>query len=368
MSATTLGGGRAFRTLVNRIMGEIGSGRYQRGSLLPSTRALGARYGTSQETARRGLKALEEQGVLISEGRAGFRVARVEDDRTGCPVAFITRSSPCRAEAQPASAALFLAFQAGSARRGWPLLGAHGGVGGVEAITSQLRKSNSWGIICDTIVEELQAAIAGCGLPTVMVNSWAENSTVSAVLQDNYRGGFLAADHLIRQGVKRLGWVGPTAEFGHSRERFAGANAALSMHGRRIDEDHIASAAQDGVTEAVTRLLDSGSRPEGVLAFGLKGMLAVKQAGERLGLVIGSDLAAVGWTVDECYDQHYLTMFRRSVAPPAVVWSAASMAERALSLLCEIGEGLIEEPLRLCVPTRLRFDGKQVAHKTASRE
>ena len=82
--------GRSLSVFLDRFLGDIGSGRYQRGAFLPPVRDLGAIYSTSPETARRGLKMLQGQGVLTAEGRAGFRVARKRElsgnQERGCQV------------------------------------------------------------------------------------------------------------------------------------------------------------------------------------------------------------------------------------------------------------------------------------------
>ena len=357
MTGGRTAGGRALSGFVDRIMGEIGSGRYQRGGFLPSTRALAALYDTSPETARRGLNALQGEGVLISEGRSGFRVAQPGDNRASQPVAFVTKGKVGLPHAQHSTAALFLAFQSSGADRGWPFLGAHAGDGGVNAITSQLRTSNTWGIILDTINKDLYAAVVRCGLPTVMVNSWVEDSPVSAVLQDNYRGGFLAAEYLVRQGARRISWIGPVSAFCHSRERFAGASACLRAEGVRLDERDCIEARGKIAPADMAALLDRSDRPEGILALGVGSARTVKAAADERGLVVGRDFEMVSWVTEECYDQAYLPVFRGGAPAPAVVWSAATMADRALALLSEIGDGLIRQPVRLCVPTRLRLDG-----------
>jgi DNA-binding LacI/PurR family transcriptional regulator len=357
MTRTTATRGRALSLFLDRIMGEIGSGRYQREAFLPSTRELARLYDTSTETARRGLKLLQSQGVLTAEGRAGFRVAQPPADRSSRPVAFVTTIDPGLPQVQPTTAALFLAFQAAGTQRGWPFLSTPGGAAGTHTVASQLRGSNTWGAILDTINPELYAAVMRCGLPTVMVNSWVEDSPVSTVLQDNYRGGFLAADYLLQQGVTKVAWVGCTSEYCHTRERFAGANAALSVQNLRIADNHIVKPTAGERLEAVGRLLDREDRPKGILAFGVDTSSAVKRAADQRGLVIGRDFELVSWIVEECYDSYYRPLFEGGPPAPAVIWSAATMTDRALSLLAEVGDGSVKEPMRICVPTRLKLNG-----------
>ncbi len=349
--------GRTLNRFLEQIMSEIGSGRYQRGSYLPSTRTLAELYDTSAETARRGLKVLEEGGYLTSEGRSGFRVALEEGDRSTRPIAFVTTVDPNLPAVQPATAAIFLALQQAGARRGSPLLCAHAGAGGAGAVAAQLRASNTWGTILDTINPALYAAVVRFGLPTVMVNSWIEDSPVSTVLQDNYRGGYLAAEYLLKQGAKRIGWVGPLHESCHSRERLAGASACLKAVGSAIEEADCVGPAGGGSAERVDALLGRSDRPDAILALGQGSPAAVKRAADRLGLVVGRDFEMVCWVPEECYESHYLPIFRGGAAAPAIVWSAAAMTERALALLADVADGRVEEAVRLLVPTKLKVEG-----------
>ncbi|HOX05114.1 MAG TPA: GntR family transcriptional regulator [Planctomycetota bacterium] len=354
MGRKDTGRGRSIESLVGRIRGEIASRRYPHGDLLPSTRKLAERFSTSYETVRRGLKQLEDEGLLSSEAKLGFRVSGALKGNRAGPVAHITDYRMDLSDAQPATWALSVAFQSAAAARGWSVLGAHGGGRGRGEVVEQLRAGNAWGVILDTLDPELCADTLASGLPVVMVNSWFEDSTVDVVLQDNYRGGFLAAEHLVAKGARRLGWIGTTSEFVHSRERMAGATACLAKHGLTIAADCVCKLTSANPREELRAFLGRSDRPDGLLAFW--GMEEIVATSRELGLNVGRDFGAVGWVVDECYDSHYRPAFGGAAPAPAVVWRAGAMAERALVLLDERRSGAAKDPVRICVPTSLRFD------------
>jgi DNA-binding LacI/PurR family transcriptional regulator len=360
MTRGTKVGGRALNNFLEQIEKDISGGKYQPGKFLPSTRTLAKSIETSPETARRGLKILQQRGVLLSEGQAGFRVAKVDSNKASRPLALINKSiisnSP---DVQPTTAALFLAFQEAGARRGWPLLGVHEGDGGTEAIVRQIQANNPWGVILDTIDKQLLDAVIACDLPIVMVNSWSENSPLNTVLQDNYRGGFQAAQYLTSQGAKQIAWVGPVNAFCHSRERFAGASACLRAAGLKIKTENCLELPAQVNLQAVTELLSRKDRPDGILALGLNNAALIKEAADKQGLEIGRDFQLISWVAEECYQQHYRPIFGPDTPAPAIVWSTATMVERALSLLTEITEGPTREQVRISVPTRLKFEGEQ---------
>jgi DNA-binding LacI/PurR family transcriptional regulator len=349
--------GRGLSAVLGQIREQIASSFYRQGGFLPSTRDLAEQFGVSAETVRRGLKQLEREGVLEARPRSGFRVALPGESSQNRPVAFITHYRSDLADAQPATWALSIAFQGATAVRDWSMLGAHSGGRSHEAVVEQIRGGNAWGVILDTIEGDLRREILRVGVPVVMINSWVEDIKVDVVLQDNYRGGFLAADHLVAWGAKRIAWVGQTSEFCHSRERFAGAGAALRKHGLCFEDDLVVNPGPKEPVNVVRRLLASKDRPDGVLAFGPYGMTAVHEAGVELGLKLGSDLEMVGWIVEECYDLHYRPIFEGGYLPPAIIWSAREMAERAVSLLAERGEGAGRRAVRACISTELRTSG-----------
>jgi DNA-binding LacI/PurR family transcriptional regulator len=347
--------GRGLSQLVAQIREKIGSSHYSKGGFLPPTRQLAAEFGLSAETVRRGLKVLEKEGLLVGEPRSGFRIATERNARLLRPVAFVTSCEDDLSDAQPATWALSVAFQGKAAARGWSLLGVNCGGGAESAVAGQLAAANAWGVILDSRSSELYDAVMRSGLPVVMAGAWTEDTEVDIVLQDNYRGGFLAAEYLISRGRRRVGWIGPIHEFSHTRERFAGVCASLGRHGLEIAGDMRQEAVKDEIAAAARKLLAGEAHPDAILAFGPRPLAAIKDAAAGQGLVLGEDFDLVGWVVEEAYDLHYRTLFAPGQAPPAVTWSAGFMADRVLALLAERSEGLREESVRVCVPTRLKL-------------
>jgi LacI family transcriptional regulator len=222
-------------------------------------------------------------------------------------------------------------------------------------VLSQLKAGRAWGIALDTMDRSLLEALRASGLPMVMVNSYWEDAEVDAVLQDNYRGGFLAARHLLDAGCRRIAWFGALGRYYHSRERYAGAVAALAAAGLRFADSMLIETEREGASGKALELLGRTDRPDGVLAFSPGALAGLWEAVKQLGIKPEAELKTVGWVVEECYAIEHLPIFAGGPVPPAVVWKASSMAERALALLAERRAGRAGEPVRVCVPTRLKF-------------
>lgn len=348
---------RGTAELVEQIRDTLASGRFRQGHFLPPIRELSAEYGVSPETVRRGLKALESEGLLVAEPRQGFRVAAPGNGETeNCPVAYVTRYGADLSNAQPANWAISRRLQEEVGRRGWSMLGAHSGNGGSGQVLEQLRAAKTWGVVLDTLDEELFAAVQRSDLPVVMVNSWVEGADCDVVLQDNYLGGFIAAQHLLDSGAKRIGWLGPVESFCHSRERWAGAVAGLVARGAAIDPGHVVRIREENMPARLRELLTREDRPDGLLVFWTRMARELVSITRELGLQIGSDIKVVGWSVEELYESEHAVTYAGGKVPPAVLWKASDMAEAALERLGARRQG--GGTRRTCVPVRIRHHGK----------
>jgi DNA-binding LacI/PurR family transcriptional regulator len=343
---------------VDEVRKGIRSGERAVGSFLPSVRELSDQYSVSPETVRRGLKLLEQEGLLVAEPRQGFRIVRrPSPELDHSPVAYVTRWTGDLSSAQPVNRALMTAFQHATSARGWPVLGAHVGEAKVQDVLQQLEQAHAWGVALDTFDTRLLAALRATGLPLVVVNAWFEDVPVDTVLQDNYQGAYLAARHLMDCGAKRIGWVGIPAEFIHARQRYAGAQAALLEAGTEIPPDlRLLSGGTGSDLEGTVRaLLTRRGRPDGVLALWKGRTELVHRVATELGLVIGEDFHLVGWEVDEVYESEFLPMFDGGPVPPAITWKATTMVDAVLTLLAERRAAPQREPFRINVPTQLRM-------------
>jgi DNA-binding LacI/PurR family transcriptional regulator len=347
---------RSCAQLVERFRAAIGRGVYTTGQFVPSARELSGEYGVSPETARRGLKMLEKEGLLVSEPRRGFRVApQWEGSDDTRPVAFATDYLSDMSNAEPASWALSNAVQKIAGLRGWSSLGAHSSGGQRDRVLEQLISGGAWGVVLDSLDPEYYRTVCRAKLPVVMVNSMLEAERVDTVVQDNYLGGYLAARHLAATGARRIAWFGPARRWGHTRERHAGVVSGLAGAGRALDRDMLSDTVDEELRDAAREMLRGGGRPDAVVAFDPDALRVLVATAGELGLVVEKDFRVVGWLVEECYASDYVPAFRGGPVSPAVVWKASSMAEWALTLLAARRGGQRGEAVRVNIPTRLRF-------------
>jgi DNA-binding LacI/PurR family transcriptional regulator len=145
--------------------------------------------------------------------------------------------------------------------------------------------------------ERLAVAIAD-GLPVVIVDEpIAGLPPVSAVVMDDYAGGYQATSYLIALGHRRIAFVSGPAELGSVTERLRGYRDALAKNG--LDADAQVSLAgqfteQFGMS-ALTRLLAAPQMPTGAFVASDYIALGMLSAAETHGVRVPGDLSVVGF-------------------------------------------------------------------------
>jgi DNA-binding LacI/PurR family transcriptional regulator len=147
------------------------------------------------------------------------------------------------------------------------------------------------------------------GFPLVLIDRYIPGLAVDSVTMDNIGGGYLAVQHLVEQGYRRIGYIG-TTNTGTSSivERMAGYHWALGQYGLQLDCGMVCTAVRrllawpprepdkEQHNAAVLRaFLGRPQRPEAVFVCNDYVAFEVVQAAESLGLRIPDDLALVGF-------------------------------------------------------------------------
>jgi len=145
--------------------------------------------------------------------------------------------------------------------------------------------------------ERLAVAIAD-GLPVVIVDEpIAGLPPVSAVVMDDYAGGYQATSYLVALGHRRIAFVSGPAELGSVQERFRGYRDALAKGGIGT-EDQVRLSGQ--FTEqfgmsALPYLLAAPEPPTAAFVASDYIALGVLSAAEAHGIAVPGDLSIVGF-------------------------------------------------------------------------
>jgi LacI family transcriptional regulator/LacI family repressor for deo operon, udp, cdd, tsx, nupC, and nupG len=138
------------------------------------------------------------------------------------------------------------------------------------------------------------------GIPVVFFNRVCEELDVSKVVVDDYEGAFMAVEHLITTGRKRIAHLAGPDSLLISRKRLKGYTDALRKYGLPVDEELIIhyDLTPEKAIIYVKHLLDLPNPPDALFAINdptaIAAMLVIKDKGLR----IPHNIAVVGFSND----------------------------------------------------------------------
>jgi LacI family transcriptional regulator/LacI family repressor for deo operon, udp, cdd, tsx, nupC, and nupG len=138
------------------------------------------------------------------------------------------------------------------------------------------------------------------GIPLVFFNRVCEELDVSKVVVDDYEGAFVAVEHLIVTGRKRIAHLAGPDSLIISRSRLKGYIDALQKYGLPVEDELIIpyDLTPEKATIYVKHLLDLPNPPDALFAINdptaIAAMLVIKDKGWR----IPQDIAVVGFSND----------------------------------------------------------------------
>lgn len=151
--------------------------------------------------------------------------------------------------------------------------------------------------VSETVHKHLQST----HIPIVLVNS-AHESYNYYVLND-YKGGYMAGEHLVKQGYERMGMITTPVETRSSTERERGFKDALRNFKMPIDKDlfvtgdttkHAGFTEESGF-EAIYKFKEMGKFPDALFCTNDTQALGALHALSKLGMRVPEDIAIMGY-------------------------------------------------------------------------
>jgi DNA-binding LacI/PurR family transcriptional regulator len=172
-------------------------------------------------------------------------------------------------------------------------------VGPAEPVTAQIRLHQPDAILCAGFFEpEALAALQQVGKPLVLVDMHRRGFT--SVNPDNVRGGYLATQHLLRCGRKRIAMLSGSLAHYSIAQRNRGFRQAL--YDARVHADPALEVSippmgegDEAVVEGVQSLLDLPKRPDALFCYNDSTALIAMKHCLGQGLKIPHDIAIVGF-------------------------------------------------------------------------
>ncbi|MFC5649941.1 LacI family DNA-binding transcriptional regulator [Paenibacillus solisilvae] len=147
--------------------------------------------------------------------------------------------------------------------------------------------------------EENIGAINRLPAPVVLTNQYESpggGDRFDYVYVDTFTGIKQGTEHLIRQGMKRIGFIGGCLGEQTGYQRYSGYREALQEAGLPLEDTLIAESdyTENGGYLAARKLIMQKSRPQAIVAANDLMAIGVMHACEEAGLSIPHDMAVVG--------------------------------------------------------------------------
>lgn len=134
-------------------------------------------------------------------------------------------------------------------------------------------------------------------IPIVCVDRKVEGVKADVILVDNFHGGMLATEYLLKQGYTRIGVVSGSFNIPTLRDRFLGYKTVLEDYGIPFDDSLV---REGGFTieefqQAAQDLLTLSSPPSAIFSTGNTATVGVYSAINKLGKRILTDIGVIGF-------------------------------------------------------------------------
>ncbi|UGQ45569.1 LacI family DNA-binding transcriptional regulator [Massilia endophytica] len=172
-------------------------------------------------------------------------------------------------------------------------------VSAADPVLAQIRLHQPDAIVCAGFVEpEVLAALQQFGRPIVLVDMHQRGFT--SVNPDNMRGGYLATQHLLRSGRRRIAMLSGSLAHYSIQQRNRGFRQALFDAKVYADPDlEVCVSAMGegdaGVAEAMRSLLSLPEPADAVFCYNDSAALAALKYCRNAGVKVPQDLAVVGF-------------------------------------------------------------------------
>jgi len=184
--------------------------------------------------------------------------------------------------------------------------------------------------------EHIDLAISR-SLPIIFMDRFYHAMDVDRVITDDFKGAFMATEHLIQMGCERIAHLHGPKGITVSQQRFKGYEACLKKYGREVKDDLVKQVtfSPESAVEVTKFLLNQEIKPDGIFAVNDEvGFGAMKVIQER-NYKIPEDIALVG------FDDIPLAAFA-SVALSSVSRQSKKIGEHTAELFLSKMNGIFD--------------------------
>lgn len=214
-----------------------------------------------------------------------------------------------------------------------------------EAINTFLSRAVEGFIFVESFHRAPTKELEGSQKPYLFVHRLFSASVQNSVVPDDFAGAWLAMEHLLALGHRRIAFIAGPHEWHSSRQRQSGYRAILNQYGITVEDALMVESdwSFEGGAAALRTLLQRGPLPTAIFAANDSMAFGAIDALREVGLRVPDDIAIVG------YDNlSFSQQFRPKLT--TVSLPAYEMGQQAAALLHQKLQGQIGD----CEEVRLR--------------
>lgn len=342
------------------IWNDIRKGKFEIGKRIPSERELSHKYGVNRLTVRTAMTTLVERGMLNRIQGKGTFVRDInfplrENTEKGRLIAIVHPGGSIHHMLKPLSflSRFLVAVEKRIHERDFhvALCGNRDNPEKEGKLLDEIMKKDIDGIIMYLIGIETNRKIITRMVkqnrqPCVIVNNYIPGLEANAVLVDNELGGYLATNHLLRVGHRRISYITDNPDFTTNRDRLAGYERAIQEFGLKISKELIMKEINGVFKDSIKTLLSLPNPPTAFFCSNDK--LAIKTMGILYGLgkKVPDDVALIGF--DDREEASQLEVPLTTIRQPA-----AEVGYAAADLLIDMILGKKEEIQKIVLEPEL---------------
>jgi GntR family transcriptional regulator, arabinose operon transcriptional repressor len=226
-----------YREISEKLAREIRSGKYKNGQKFPSEAALVKKFGASRITVGHAVRELQQSGLLDRVAGSGtyVRAAGIRD-RAGLLFGLVIPNLGETEIFEPICQAIAGAPEAAGHGLLWPQADPE-----VEKLCRQCIERKVDGVFfaplelserSTEVNRRVMKMLAQAGIPVILLDRQAgaqSGQRCDLVGIDNHRAGYLAAEHLLQVGARRIGFLAYNNQAGTVAERIRGYSDVTGM-------------------------------------------------------------------------------------------------------------------------------------------
>lgn len=144
--------------------------------------------------------------------------------------------------------------------------------------------------------KSIRLQLKNLNVPVVLVDREIQNVQWDGVFYENFQSGYLATEHLIHSGKKKIGIITGDMDLKHARDRYQGYIQAMEDYHLTVNETYVYEGdyTVQGSYEITRRIIQTQDWPEGLVLSNNLTTLGYVKAIRELGKELDQEIKVVG--------------------------------------------------------------------------